>query len=113
MNVLLSSVTERTREIGIRKAVGARRRDIKTQFLAESVAIAMAGTGIGLVIGLLLALLVTAVFRQVVGVAVSPSLSISTVVLAIASSSVVGLVFGTLPARRAANLPPIVAIAHE
>lgn len=113
MNVLLSSVAERTREIGIRKAVGARAADIKTQFLAESMAIAVAGTGIGLVIGLLAAVGLTAGFRYFAGVAVYPVLSLSTVLLAMVSSSIVGLVFGTYPARRAASLPPILAIAHE
>jgi ABC-type lipoprotein release transport system permease subunit len=113
MNVLLASVTERTREIGIRKAVGARRSDIRTQFLAESVAIAVAGTGIGLVIGLILAALVTAVISWLAGVSVTPVLSVGTVLIAVVSSSVVGLVFGTYPARQAANLAPIQAIAHE
>ncbi len=113
MNVLLASVTERTREIGIRKAVGARSADIRTQFLAESVAIAAVGTGIGLAMGLLLAVAVMAAFRFFVEVSVYPVLSLNTVLLAAASSSLVGLAFGTYPARRAANLPPIEAIAHE
>ncbi|MEO8450599.1 MAG: ABC transporter permease [Gemmatimonadota bacterium] len=113
MNVLLASVTERTREIGIRKAVGAREADIRTQFLAESVAIAGVGTIIGLVLGLVLAVAVTAVFRMFVGASVHARLAPSTVVIAIVSSSVVGLAFGTYPARRAASLRPIEAIAHE
>jgi putative ABC transport system permease protein len=113
MNVLLASVTERTREIGIRKAVGATGGDIRTQFLAESVAIAFVGTGIGLVLGLLLAVVVTAGFRYFVEAPVYPALSPSTVLIAILSSSIVGLAFGTFPARRAARLPPIEAIAHE
>lgn len=113
MNTLLASVTERTREIGIRKAVGARGADIRTQFLAESVSIAVAGTGVGLMLGLLLAMAITAGFRFFVGAPVYPVLSLGTLVLAIVSSSFVGLVFGTYPARRAAELPVIAAIAHE
>ena len=101
------------REIGIRKAVGARGADIQQQFLSESVAIAVVGTAIGLVLGLLLAAGVTAGFRSFVEAPVYPVLSFATVLLAIASSSAVGLIFGTVPARRAANLPVIAAIAHE
>ena len=113
MNVLLASVTERTREIGIRKAVGARGTDIRQQFLAESVSIAVVGTAIGLALGLLLAVMVTAGFRFFVEVPVYPVLSPGTLVIAIISSSAVGLIFGTFPARRAASLPVIAAIAHE
>lgn len=113
MNVLLASVTERTREIGIRKAVGARGGDIKQQFVAESVAIAVVGTGIGLVLGLVLAAAVTAGFRFFVEVPVYLVLSVGTVLMAIVSSSAVGLIFGTFPARPAASLPVIAAIAHQ
>ena len=76
-------------------------------------AIAVVGTAIGLVLGLLLAAGVTAGFRSFVEAPVYPVLSFATVLLAIASSSAVGLIFGTFPARRAANLPVIAAIAHE
>ncbi len=113
MNVLLAAVTERTREIGIRKSVGARRSDIMVQFLAESVAIALAGAFAGLLLGLLLAAGVTALFRGWVGAPVYPVLSWTSVLVATLSSSAVGLVFGTYPARRAARLSPVVAIAHE
>ena len=113
MNVLLASVAERTREIGIRKAVGARSGDIRAQFLAESTAIALVGAGAGLCIGLLIAVGVTAAFRGLAGVPVYPVLSIESVLIATVSSSIVGLVFGTYPARRAASLSPVTAIAQE
>jgi len=113
MNVLLAAVTERTREIGIRKSVGARAADIHAQFVAESVAIALAGAMAGLVFGFTVAALVTAVFRYQLGAPIHPVLTVGSVLTATLSSSLVGLVFGTYPARRAAKLPPIEALAHE
>ncbi len=113
MNVLLAAVTERTREIGIRKSVGARGSDIRMQFLTESVAIALAGSVAGLVVGFVIAIAVTAVFRALTNAPVTPVLSWQSVVIATVSSSFVGLVFGTYPARRAAKLSCIAAIAHE
>ena len=113
MNVLLASVAERTREIGIRKSVGARRGDIHAQFLTESVAIALSGAGAGLTIGMLFAWGIALVFRFMAHVPIQPVLSVGSVLIAVLSSSLVGLLFGTYPASRAAELPPVAAIAHE
>ena len=113
MNVLLAAVVERTREIGIRKAVGASRRDIQTQFLVESVTVTTAGSAIGFAGGLVLAYAGTAVFRRITGAGIFPVVHLSTPLIAIGAAVVVGVVFGTYPARRAANLSPIEAIARE
>jgi len=114
MNVLLSSVTERTREIGIRKAAGARDGDIRLQFLAESVAISGVGSAIGLLLGVSGAFGITAMIRHFSRAPfLHASLSWSTLAVAASAALFVGLVFGTYPARRAARLSPIDAIRHE
>lgn len=113
MNVLLASVVERTREIGIRKAVGARRRDIVTQFLTESVAIAAAGCLLGLAIGLAGAFGMTAVMRAQTTMLIFAGFSWGTLVASAGAALIVGLVFGTYPALRASRLSPIDAITRE
>jgi len=113
MNVLLAAVAERTREIGIRKAVGARRADIQTQFLVESVTVTGAGSVMGFVVGIILAQAGTAVFRLWAHAPIYPVMHLSTGLLAAGSAITVGLVFGTYPARRAAELSPVDAIARE
>jgi putative ABC transport system permease protein len=113
MNVLLASVIERTREIGIRKALGARRRDIRTQFLTESVAIATAGSLLGLLIGLSSAFGMTALMRARTAVPIYAGVSWSTLAASATAALLVGLIFGTYPALRASRLSPIDAIQRE
>ena len=107
MNIMLVSVTERTREIGIRMAIGAKGADIQTQFLVESIALTLLGgvAGIGLAVGVIYAI------QE--GLGWNMRLSPTAIVVAISTSVVVGVVFGFLPARRAATLDPIEALRHE
>jgi len=110
MNIMLVSVTERTREIGIRKAVGAKRRDILTQFLLEAVVLSLAGSGIGIAGGWVLSRLIS---RIDIGGATLPSvISPDIIILAISVSIFIGLVSGIYPALRAARLNPIDALHY-
>jgi putative ABC transport system permease protein len=113
MNILLASVAERTREIGVRKAAGARARDILFQFLAESVAISGLGAFAGVVLGLGGAYAITAAIRRVSEASLRAGYSWTSVGVGAGLALVVGIVFGTYPALRAARLPPIEAIRHE
>lgn len=107
MNIMLVSVTERTREIGLRKAIGARRRDILAQFLVESILVSSAGGILGVIIGASIAFSISTFAGW------STSVSITSVVLSLVFSSGIGLVFGLWPARKAAALSPIVALRYE
>ena len=107
MNVMLVSVSERTREIGLRRAVGARRRDVLLQFLVEAVALACCGGLVGIVLGFAAAAVVTRVLEW--PAAVSPS----SVGLAFGIAAAVGVFFGFYPARRASRLDPIDALRSE
>ena len=107
MNIMLVSVRERTREIGIRKAIGAKRRDILLQFLIEALTLSMLGGVFGIIVGLA----VSGVIDKVAGwpLVINPT----TLVLAVGFSGAVGIVFGVWPARQAAVLDPIVALRYE
>jgi putative ABC transport system permease protein len=107
MNIMLVSVRERTREIGVRMAVGARRRDILLQFLVESVTVSLFGGLVGIALGYLLAVLIARVGGW------ATIVPFYAVVLSVGVSVVVGLVFGVGPARRAARLDPVEALRHE
>jgi len=108
MNIMLVTVTERTREIGLRMAVGASRGEVMLQFLVESVLISLAGGMVGIVIGLVLPLSVRLITDQV-RVPISPL----SVIVAFAVSFTVGVGFGLLPARRASQLNPTEALRYE
>lgn len=107
MNMMLTTVTERTKEIGLRKAVGARARDINIQFLAEAVALTVMGGTIGVFLGWLASFVVTKLNI------LQTSISLSSVLLAFGVSAVIGIIFGYYPARRASRLNPIEALRYE
>ncbi|KPK79941.1 MAG: hypothetical protein AMS25_10880 [Gemmatimonas sp. SM23_52] len=107
MNIMLMSVLERTREIGVRKALGARRIDITRQFLAESATLSSVGAGAGMAIGIVLAKLVD------VATPLPASVPVWSIVVGVTLGMLVGLVFGVYPAIRASRLDPIVALRYE
>ena len=111
MNIMLVSVTERTREIGIRKSVGARRQDILLQFLVESATLSLLGGGIGILVG-------WGISRLISGLSISSAtihtvMSADILILAVSVSAAIGIVFGLYPAYRAARLNPIDALRYE
>jgi putative ABC transport system permease protein len=108
MNIMLVSVTERTREIGIRKAVGAKRRDILVQFLVEAMVLSLVGGIIGVMLGIAGSRLVASLAERL-----TPVVSADIVLLSTGVSAAVGLLFGIYPAFRAARLNPIDALRYE
>jgi putative ABC transport system permease protein len=107
MNMMLTTVTERTREIGLRKAIGAQRGDITMQFLAEAVLLTFSGGVFGVILGWLLAMAVSHF------ASIATTVSIGSILLAFGVSAGIGIVFGYYPARRAAGLNPIEALRYE
>jgi putative ABC transport system permease protein len=113
MNVLLAAVAERTREIGLRKAAGARRRDIIVQFLSESVIISLAGATLGAVVGFSASTGITAFIRWRTSSPLYAAFTWQTFVVSMGTAIAVGLIFGVYPALKAARLSPVDAIRYE
>ena len=108
MNMMLTTVTERTREIGLRKAVGVKKLYINLQFLTEAVVLTFIGGVLGVLLGFIASLLITHFVSSL-----TTQISFSSVILAFGVSAAVGIIFGLYPARRAANLSPIEALRYE
>ena len=113
MNIMLVSVVERTREIGLRKAVGARKKDILYQFLIEAMVLTGLGGILGILLGAILSYLVSIVLTMALGIEWGFALSLSSIIIAFGVATGIGLVFGIYPARKAAKLSPIDALRYE
>ncbi|HOZ56394.1 MAG: Macrolide export ATP-binding/permease protein MacB [Parcubacteria group bacterium ADurb.Bin316] len=112
MNIMLVSVTERTREIGLRKAVGANNFNIMMQFLSEAVTITMIGGIVGIVLGTVISYIVSLVFN-ILGYDWEFVVSMFSILIAVSISALIGIIFGLFPASRASRLEPVEALRHE
>jgi putative ABC transport system permease protein len=113
MNIMLATVTERTREIGIRRALGAKRRDITLQFLIEAIVQTTVGGLVGVLTGVSVVLLVPIGWKWITGSTIPAMINVNSIFYSLGVSIVVGVIFGWYPARRAARLDPIEALRHE
>ena len=113
MNIMLVSVTERTREIGIRKSLGAKTSSIMMQFLAEAAILTVIGGGIGIVLGVIGGYVICSIISNSMGMSITPGISLSTIMAATLFSCAVGVFFGIYPAKKAAKLSPIEALRRN
>lgn len=112
MNIMLVSVTERTKEIGLRKAVGARRRDILIQFLLEAIVLTLIGGIVGVIGAISFGYLISLIASKFLG-DLTYALSVQAIILPLVTAVAIGLIFGIYPARKAAALQPIEAMGYE
>ena len=114
MNIMLVSVTERTREIGLRKAIGARRRDILFQFLVEAIILCLIGGAVGILAGSGLGAGLARIISAIIEESEWPAtISVRSIVMAVGVSSIIGMSFGLYPALKAAGLQPVEALRYE
>ena len=113
MNIMLVSVKERTREIGIRKSFGATKKNILDQFLLESIFLTLLGGVLGIILGATLSLIASLIFNNFLNIELGFILSLNSILLGVGVSAAVGLIFGIYPAKKAANFSPIEALRYE
>ena len=110
MNVLLISITERTSEIGIRKALGANRKDIIRLFLSESITLSVMGSVLGILLGVLITVTAIPIIQSITQAPFQAAFTLNTILIIAVISILIGIIFGTYPALKAAKLDPVVAI---